>query len=354
MKKRFAALLCILLSCLLLLPASANDRPSLFLGDTVWQEDALLPFLEADGKHLIPVSTFAQFGITLTLSETLGSLLMEKETSYLSYNLNFGTVLDEKGNVTKTNIYRYGGELYLDPQLICEKFGLQFSTEFASDGYLAARLTDGSETLEFSELLSLYADSGETPLPYLYNPTGKTVGGTFMYPMLLRPAAANVRGIVNLLGGHTATFVLSPDNIETYADVLPDIFAGGHTVAYYMDPAGHADTDAFRTRMETANAWLFAFLGKTARVYISPEQHNAIPKIEGYFGKSCRMHLVVDDLASERVVNMTLSESPGYNVFNFSLASDRQTSSYYTGFFKRFDTFKHLRAMPMTEAGALQ
>lgn len=354
MKNCISALLCLLLSCLLLIFASAQERPSLFLGDSTWQEDALLPFLEADGKQLVPVSVFGHFGIAVTYSEKMGSLLLEKDEKFLSFNLSFGTVLEESGTVNETDVYRYGGALYLDPNPVCEKFGLTFTTVFAGDGYLAARLCDGSESLTFSELLSLYADSGETPLPYLYNPKGKTVGGTFMYPMLLRPAAANVQGIVNLLGGHASTFVLSPADIAQYADVLPILYAGGHTVAYYFDTAKYADTADFLAEMENANAWLFAFLGKTVRVYVSPEPYATIPQIEGYFGKSCRMHLVVDDLASERVVNMTLSESPGYNIFNFSLASDRETRSYYTGFFKRFDTFKHLRAMPITEAGAAQ
>lgn len=357
MKKRSAKLLCMLLSCLLCLSASAiggYERPSLFLGDEVWQEDALLPFLEADGKQLLPVSAFAKMGVSLTLSETLGSLLLQKGEAYLSYNLNFGSVLDETGIVTDVAIYRYGGEFYLDPQPVCDKFGLTFSTMYGGDGYLAARLTDGSETLPFAELLSLYADSSQTPLPYLYNPTGKTVGGTFMYPMILRPAAANVNGILRLLGKHNATFAFSPDSLQNYIEVLPAIYAAGHTVAYYMGGADHADPDAFRAKMDAANELLFALIGKTARVYVSPEIHTSIPAIEGYHKKSCRMHLVVGDLSSERVVNITLSESPGYGVFNFSLASDRETRMYYTDFFRRFDTFTHLRSMSVTESSAVQ
>lgn len=354
MKTLFTKLFCVLLPYLLLLSASAADRASLFIGDGVWQDDALLPFLEADGKQLVPVSAFEMLGVKITLSETLGSLLLEKGDAYLSFNLNFGSVLDEGGNVTKTAIYRYGGEIYLAPEPICEKFGLTFTTVYASDGYLAARLTDGSETLEFSELLGFYTDSGETPLPYLYNPTGKTVAGTFMYPMILRPAAANVNGIIRLLGKHAATFAFSPDDLATYVDVLPAVYAAGHTVAYYMDGGDLAHPETFKDKMGQANDWLFALLGKTVRVYISPELHTAIPAIDGYHKKSCRMHLVVDDLASERMVNITLSESPGYNVYNFSLASDRETRMHYTDFFKKFDTFKHLRAMPMTEAGAVQ
>lgn len=356
MKKQSAKLLCMLLSCLFCLSASAagQERPSLFLGDEVWAEDSLLPFLEADGKQLLPVSAFAKMGVSLTLSEALGSLLLQKGDAYLSYNLSFGSVLDDTGAIADVTVYRYGGELYLDPHAVCDKFGLSFTTMYGGDGYLAARLTDGSEALTFSELLSLYTDVGETPLPYLYNPTGKTVGGTFMYPMILRPAAANVNGILRLLGKHNATFAFSPDTLQNYIDVLPAIYAAGHTVAYYMGGGDYADPDAFRVKMDEANELLFALIGKTARVYISSEIHTSIPDIDGYHKKSCRMHLVVGDLSSERVVNITLSESPGYGVFNFSLASDRETRMYYTDFFRRFDTFTHLRSMSVTESSAVQ
>ena len=354
MKKTFLALLCILLSCLCICGASAADRASLFIGDSVWQDDALLPFLETDGKQLVPVSAFETLGVKITLSETLGWLLLQKDGAYLSYNLHFGTVLEETGMVSEAGIYRYGGEIYLAPEPICEKFGLTFTTVYASDGYLAARLTNGSETLEFSELLGLYTESGETSLPYLYNPTGKTVAGSFMYPMILRPAAANVPGLVRLLGNHAATFALSPDSLANYTDVLPAIYAAGHTVAYYMDGGDFSHPDTFLEKMEAANELLFALLGKTVRIYVSPEIQTTVPNIEGYHKKTCRMHLVVDDLASDRVVNITLTESPKFNIFNFSLASDRDTRSHYNSFFKKFDTLKHLRSMHVTESSDIQ
>lgn len=343
--------ICIILAAVMLsFSVAATERASLFVGDTVWQNDSLLPFIEADGAYLLPVSVFGEFGINITLSELLGSLLIEKDGKYLSYNLSFGTVIDESGEIKETKIYRYGGEIYLEPTALCEKFALTFTTVYAADGYLAARLTSGNETLDFSELLSMHTDSGETPMPFLYNPTGKTVGGTFMYPILLMPAAANVKNLIDLIGDHDATFAISPDRLTAYKDVLPDIFAAGHTVAFYMDNTDMADTDTFREEMDAANDWLFAYLGKTARIYVSTEMPAATPDIDGYHKKSCRMHLVVDDLQSERMINITLSVSPGYGVFNFSLASDRDSRTYYKNFFNKFDTFETLRSMSLTES----
>lgn len=348
--------LCVLLSCLLfLLCPSAADRASLFIGDGAWEDDSLLPFIEADGKQLVPASAFGKFsGITVTLSEPLGSLLFEGEDGYLSYNLNFGTCLSEDGSISETEIYRYGGELYLAPEPICEKFGLGFETEYAADGYLAARLTDGSETLTFKELLSMYAESGEEPLPYLYNPTGKTVGGTFMYPILLIPAVANIGNLLPLLEEHPTTFAIAPQDIKKYASVIAGIYAGGHTVAYYMDASDFTDPQVFLAEMESANEFLFALLGKTARIYISTEAYKNIPKFDGYFAKSCRMNLVAEDLRSERMVNMTLYQSPMFGIYNFSLTSDRETRLFYDEFFKKFDQTEGLRSMTVTESSSIQ
>lgn len=358
MKKHFPwqRALCILLSCLLfLLCPSAADRASLFIGDSAWEDDSLLPFIEADGKQLVPVSAFGSFsGITLTLSETFGSLLVEGESGYLSYNLNYGTCLDENGNVSAAEIYRYGGELYLAPEVICEKFGLRFETEYASDGYLAARLTDGSEALTFKELLSMYAESGEEPMPYLYNPTGRTMGGTFLHPILLIPSVANIGNLLLLLEERPTTFALAPQDIQKYSSVIPGIYAAGHTIAYYMDASDFDDPEAFLAKMESANEFLFALLGKTSRVYISTEAYKSIPQFDGYFAKSCRINLVADDLHNERMLNLTLRQSPLFGIYNFSLTSDRETRLFYDEFFQAFDATEGLRSMTITESSPTQ
>lgn len=356
MQKKILRLCCLLFACLLCLPTfgAEQKRPSLFLGDGVWTEDSLLPLLETEEGLLIPAAALAKMGITVTHSETLGSLLLVKGDAYLSYNLQFGRVLDESGSIAEAAVYRYGGALYLSPEAVCEKFGLTFETTYAADGYLAARLTSGGESLSLHDLLSLHAEEAQTPLPYLYNPTGKTVGGSFMYPMILQPSAAVVPTLLRDLGTHSVTFVLSPDALTAQLGNLPAIYAAGHTVAYYMDAADRADPTRFAEEMAAANALLYSLVGKTARVYISTEVNRAIPEIEGFRKKSCRMHLLVDDLSSERMIDMALSESPSFGVYNFSLATDRETRQYYAAFFRRFDTYTHLRSMSVTESSATQ
>lgn len=337
---------------LLSLTVSASDRATLFVGDGVWRNDSLLPFIEADGKGLLPVSVFEEFGVKVTLSETVGSLLLERGGAFLSFSLSLGSVTDETGGVQEANIYRYGGEIYLEPGLVCEKFSIMFSSVYASDGYLAARLTDGSETIEFSELLKLYTDSASQPLPYLYNPTGKTVPGSFMHPVLIMPAAANVNLLVLQLGTHKATFAISPERLQSYAAVIPTIYAAGHTVAFYIEQNDFANTDKFAEDMKSANDWLFSFIGRTAKIYVSTEPERSTPNIDGYFKKCCNIHLVAEDLANERIVNMTLTEAPEVGAHNFALASDKNSRDLYKGFFKKFDSFAHLRSMPLTESGS--
>lgn len=357
MKNRIftAFLSLVLLFSLLAVPAHASNRATLFINDSEWEDDSLLPFIETEGKMLLPVSAFASLGkIKVKRSDTLGSLLFDDGERFLSFNLNFGTRLDEAGTVAKCSIYRYGGEIYLEPYAICEKFALKFETAFAPDGYLAARICDGNELTDFVSLLNAYSDSEKQDIPHLYNPTGKTVAGSFMHPVLLVPTLANLPFAMEAVGNHRMTFALSPREIESYAKVIPSIYAKGHTIVYYMDLSLDVDADVFRAEMEYANKFLFSLVGATSRVYVSADSYENIPKINGYFAKACNIHLVVDDLGNNRIINFTLYDSPNRGIYNFSIASDRQSRSYYSYFFNQFDRFEALRSMPLTASSSIQ
>lgn len=346
--KRIIVLLLAML--LLSISAAALDRASLFLGDDVWEGDSLMPFVEAEGKSLVPVSAFEKFGIKATLSEKAGSLLLKRSDRYLSFCLSLGKVLDEKGVIHETDIYRYGGEIYLEPALVCEKFSLMFTTVYASDGYLAARLADGSELLEFSELLSIHSSSTKHPLPFLYNPEGKTVAGSFVHPIIINPSVNNVKGAVASLGKRDITFAISPDKIESYLEVLPLIYAAGHTLAYFMGT--DADAESFKVEMEDANEWLFALIGKTSKIYVSVATEKNTPDIDGFFKKCCNIHLSKAELAAENTVDRVLLS--GTVNCNFSISTDYQSRIQYTAFFKKFDSHKNLVAMPVSESSPIK
>ncbi len=356
MKKRiYAAFLSLILIFSMAVPAFALDRATLFINDNGWEDDSLLPFIETEGKMLLPASSFAKLGdIKVTHSDTLGSLLIEEAEKYISFNLSFGTYIDESGNVSECKIYRYGGEIYLEPYAICEKFGIWFETAFAPDGYLAARISNEEERTPFEQLLGAYADSEKADVPYLYNPTGKTVAGSFMHPLLLVPSLANLSYAIEAVGNHKMSFAIAPADIKTYSKLIPKIYAKGHSIVYYMDASLAANKEVFRAQMEEANQYLFSLVGKTSRIYVSSDAYERIPKIDGYFAKSCNLHLVVDDLRNNRMINFALYDSPNRGVFNFSIASDRQTRSYYQYFFTQFDRFEALRSMPLTESSSVK
>ena len=354
MKRILAFTVAMLLLCMPIV-SGALDRATLYVNDTEWESDSILPFIESEGKMLVPVLAFATFsGIEVTQSEMLGSLLISSGEKYLSYNLSFGSVLDESGNIEKCDVYRYGGQIYLEPYAVCEKFGLNFESKFAPDGYLAARISDNSAALDFGAMLSSYTDTSEVKIPYLYNPTGKTVEGTFVHPILLVPSAINVDEAIAILGKNRVTFAISPDEIENYAPLLSKIYAHGHTLAYYMPKEEFANVHAFSQKMRDANDYLFSLTGKTCRVYVCAEEYDKIPKISGYFAKSCRLHLVVDDLRTDVMVLSALYYSPNSGSYNFSLASDRTTRKHYSYFFRRLAEFNTLRSMPITESSSLK
>ncbi len=361
MKKRSLALLLAFFLALSLLPGlhAADSHISLFIGDGIWEGDARAPFIESGGLRLIPVSALGALpGMEITVSERLGSVLIERGETYLSINLESGTALESDGSISEHPIYRYGGELYILPDKVCGVFGLTFETAYAADGFLSARLGDGTELLSFEELLSVYSGISEgAESVFLSVPSGRTASGVFMHPVLLMPTAGSVGALCEALGAHRATFALAPDDVEKYASALPAIYAAGHTVAWYMDSAyvlGERPLKTFIDEMTQANTYLFALLGKTARVYVSIELYAVVPEIDGYYKKSCRINLIAEDLENERVVNMTLYDSPMYGIYNFSLSGDYDSRRLYADFFRKFDAYTTLVSMPLSEAAAGQ
>ena len=99
-----------------------------------------------------------------------------------------------------------------------------------------------------------------------------------------------------------------PASAGVRADVLPLIYASGHTVAYYADADALASPITFAAEMQAANDLLFTLLGKTTRIYVSTAPASDLPAIDGDFAKSCRMHRVAEDLSSERMTNMVLAQ----------------------------------------------
>ena len=95
-------------------------------------------------------------------------------------------------------------------------------------------------------------------------------------------------------------------------------------------------------------------MGRTSRIYECSEAYDKIPKINGYFAKSCRLHLVVDDLVTDVMVLAALYYSPNGGSYNFSLASDRATRNHYKYFFTRLASFNTLRSVPLKESSSIR
>ncbi len=360
MKKAFSLLLCIsLISSLLIIMPHAASRVSLFIGDNVWENDSLAPFIETDGKNLVPLLCFASFDDTkVTISTKLGSALIERGDEFLSINLNFGSSLDHDGIIRDIEIYSYSDELYVNPTDICDRLGYSFEMAYAPDGFLCARIMNGEQQQDIKDLMALYVPN-KTQLGsvYLRNISYKTVSGLFMYPILIKPSSASVQKVIANLGGHSATFAIDPSYIEDYASVLPLIYATGSSVSYYLDDIKTYTKDGianFTNDMRDANDFLFALVGKTSKSYISSLLYKDIPAIDGYFKKSVRIHLLADDLASDRIVDMSLTESPSSQIYNFSLASDYDSRLLYNNFFSKFDSYINLRTRPVTITSAVQ
>ena len=356
MNRRLIAFALLFCACLCVLSAAEDTHYiSLFINDGAYARDEILPFIESDGKYLVPLDAFdALDALSVTQNDALAAVLLQSEDGkFLSFSLQNGQCLDERGQKREVTVYRYGDGYYIEPDFAAEKFDLSFATAYAQNGKLCARLCDGKEALTFDELLNLYAVHRDNrPTLAFTIPARKTVSGVFMHPIFLRPSVTDVQKLLALAGRHGTTFALSPADVRKFAAVLPDILGAGHAISYYM-PEGESGT-AFAAEMEESNRFLFSLLGVTVRTYVSPALYKDIPKIDGYFAKSCRMHLLSEDLASERMVQMVLHDSPSFDVYNFSLATDAAARAEYAAFFAEFDKTENLRSMPLGIAAATQ
>ena len=99
MKRLLRAAALFLVALLCILPMTAAGHATLYVGDSAYHGDSLSPFIESDGKQLVPLAAFGEFdALTLTVSESLGSFLLEgADNVWLSVSLNRGESLDETG-----------------------------------------------------------------------------------------------------------------------------------------------------------------------------------------------------------------------------------------------------------------
>lgn len=125
MKRLLRAVALLLAALLCILPMAAAGHATLYVGDSAYHGDSLSPFIESNGRQLVPLAAFGEFdALTLTVSESLGSFLLEGADSvWLSVSLGRGESLDETGEVHGIALYRYNGELYVEPTTICENSG---------------------------------------------------------------------------------------------------------------------------------------------------------------------------------------------------------------------------------------
>ncbi len=280
-----ALLLAVLFCALFAVNTRADDNlPTLYCNDEIWYKTGLYP-LRVYNSNYVPISIFEQIkGVSITYYENNTAIIYRNENNFISFNFSRNEAMTQDNERFNLKTYLENGERYVPLNTTCNALGLGHEEHrSAVDGSVAVRITDGTQTKTFEELLRRHnpgALASETTAP----PASDTT--TYLDPVE-NAAFLSIDGLgeeerlyalLDLCAeyGVTATFFLSPEELSQSPELVLSVLAAGHTVGFRVSLA-HAEEE-----LAEANAELMRRFKRTTRLVRitdgtpSLEEENAI------------------------------------------------------------------------------
>ena len=254
-KRRWAALICCAALFLqLAIPAAAAETVCFTaINETVLElDDATMPFWSG-GYLYAPSTVFRDLGIGHSKNLMKGIVMMYAQSQHLIFDLNAGTVADNKGESHYPPAIRRGSVVFLPVALMAETFGLHYSTpQRVNHGYLV-RLTNSAAMLNddtfydavssvLEERYSNYTKS-RTPASEEVTPVQpeepepeEPVSGKRIYLSMALPGTSG-QAVLDALAayGVQAAFYLTPEEMQSSGDLMRRMSAAGHSVGILVD-----------------------------------------------------------------------------------------------------------------------
>ena len=282
MKKRLGALLCALVMCLALLsPASALEEVCF-----TSLNNKLLPLasdtmpLWSGGVLYVPASLFdgsatnASYGVTLgvslTQSQSSGTITLYSLSGILVFDLNSGICVDQQtGELLSGRAITRNGRIYLPLNIVVDFFGLRSSYLHTDYGYLVriknrddtasngrrSILTDdvfidsagnqmNLQLKEYQKSL-LPVEEPETPdvTPAVpADPPGQELDPTSI-PTYLAFRCQTGEALDSILttlekSGKSGVFFFAPEELSVHGDMVRRLLGTGHSVGILVHPGG--------------------------------------------------------------------------------------------------------------------
>ena len=289
-KRRLSLVACVLalsigIGVLCSTRVSAAAAPSLFHRDEVWYRDSSAGLEIINGTYYVPVDIFGAFNqIELSMDSPRGEFMVYNRTTkhYISvlFREKIATVNGEEE--TYLNLYKlHGGYYYVPAEFFCFILSLTCTvTESTNAAYgVSLRISDGSETKTFEELLSPYTaapsteSESETSVPPVTEPPVTSDEDTtprqiyLTFNTLEESAAGEILERL-AVSGVRATFFFTLQELKNEPRLAAAAAAAGHAIGLRCTEA--RDEADFLTQMAEANEHLYALLKIETRIVQLP------------------------------------------------------------------------------------
>ncbi len=256
---------------------------TMFAGDEPWFYESKNKWQQILGKIYVPVSIFYELGYEIrTSSKSITITAGDKYISFSTVGDNEKAYTPERKEFYLKSFWLSHGVLGVPVSDVCEYFGLNFemypTTSKNEADAKAIRISAGKSKYTITDLLRIYNPSLlPAPVATETNPVVQPARAYLIY-LTFEDAPNEYTGqILDLLDefGYRATFFLNGDALESGADTVRRIIAGGHSVGLHTmtrDSRFFArDIENFIGELREENALLYKLFRVTSRLVRAPD-----------------------------------------------------------------------------------
>ncbi len=320
-----------------------ENLPTLYCNDEVWYKTGLYP-LRVYNSNYVPISIFEQIrGISITYYENNTAIVYRDQHNFISFNFSRNEAMTQDNERFNLKTYLENGERYVPLNTTCNALGLEHEVHrSAADGSVAVRITDGSQTKTFAELLRRYNPGAlaehTAPPPQTTEPTPPLdpVENAAFLCIDGFGEEGQLNALLDLCAEYdvSVTFFITPDELRQAPDSVLSVIAAGHTLGFLV-PLAHAEQT-----LAEANAELMRRFKQTTRLIRitdgqpTLEEENAIA-VAGYarFGFHIDLGRTESDVRAALIDFRQSLSRPGHVVLRVD-PDGYNTVAYLREFFK--------------------
>lgn len=281
-----ALVLCIALCAALLPGANASTIVLTVVNDEFLPLSSTTMPTKRSGEWYVPYTVFGAFSLTASVQEDGDVLVLQGESTTLTFSVSQGYVYDQNMNSFSQPAYPINDTIYVPVKLVCGQFGLSYS--LISGDYQVLRICDGNavksdhvfvsqEAEKADDIVEAYKgpttparpapepepDTSPEPVPPERPIEPATIRPGLIYLTFSGAPNEYSADLLDTLStyGRRATFFL-PVNGEWDADFVRRLIAEDHSVGFLVTLAEFDQTGV----LTAANDRLFAMTGTVTRL----------------------------------------------------------------------------------------